>query len=134
VIDARTPYNVVAPLLELNRAARERDSEVPFDQQQQSSPRFMGDPALASVAGGLFAPLDFNRVGVADVVFVREEIPEKPTMPATSVDGSVAELPLAVTSSPFRYSRNPTNQSPFMSHVRIKVVERSERTGVHSEA
>ena len=94
VIDARTPYGVVAAFPEFDSAARERDSEVPFDEQQHGRSCFVGDPALAFVAGGLYSPLDLDRVGVADVAFVREEMAEKPTPRESSVDGSVAESPV----------------------------------------
>lgn len=94
VIDARPPHRVVAAVAELDSTARERDSEMPLDQQQQGRSCFVGDPALAFITGGLCRPLDLDRIGMADVVFVRKEMAEKPTARETSVDVSVAGSPL----------------------------------------
>jgi hypothetical protein len=72
----------------------------------------MGNPAPAFVADALLGPLDLDRVSVTDVVFVREEMAEKPTTAATSVDGSVADSPVALTSSQPFIPAPPPPKSP----------------------
>ncbi len=78
MVDARTPYGVVALLLEDEGSGGQLDAELALDENDDGRPLLAGLPVVASFAGWVDAPLDLDRVGSADAVGVVEEVADEP--------------------------------------------------------